>query len=114
MTDGSLTTYFESATSDGAWVGVDFGATRTITQIKFAPRKGHQGRMIGGKFQVSNTADFSGDVVDLYVITKAPKNGAITVQPVAPPAAGEAFRYVRYLAPDGSFGNIAESAFVGF
>jgi hypothetical protein len=107
-----LTTYFESSTADGAWVGVDFGSKKTITRIEFAPRKGHQGRMIGGKFQVSDTADFSGEVVDLYVISKAPKNGAITAQAVAP--TDEAFRYVRYLAPDGSFGNIAETAFIGF
>jgi hypothetical protein len=111
LVDGSMTTYFESADATDAWVGVDLGVERTITQIKFAPRKGYQGRMIGGRFQASNTADFSGAVSDLFVIAKAPKNGAITAQPVAP---GEAFRYVRYLAPDGSFGNIAETSFVGF
>lgn len=111
MVDGSMTTYFESADATGAWVGVDFGSPKTITHVKFAPRKGHQGRMIGGTFQVSNTADFSGEVVDLFVIKKAPKNNAMTAQAVAP---GEAFRYVRYLAPDGSFGNIAETSFIGF
>jgi hypothetical protein len=109
--DGSLSTYFESSAADGAWVGVDFGSAKTITQIKFAPRKGFQGRMIGGTFQVSDTADFSGKVVDLFVIKKAPKNGAITAQAVS---VGEAYRYVRYLAPNGTFGNIAETSFVGF
>ena len=110
MLDGSMTTYFESADASGAWVGVDFGEARTITQVTFAPRKGYQGRMIGGKFQVSDTPDFSGEVADLFVIKRAPKNNAITAQAVS--AAG-AYRYVRYLAPDGSFGNIAETSFIG-
>ncbi|MEA2734466.1 MAG: hypothetical protein QOE14_917, partial [Humisphaera sp.] len=109
--DGSLSTYFESSSADDAWVGVDFGSAKTITGIQFAPRKGYQGRMIGGRFQASNTADFSGAVTDLFVITRAPRSGAITAQTISP---GQAFRYVRYLAPDGSFGNIAETSFIGF
>jgi len=111
LLDGSVATYFQSAAANGAWVGVDFGKARTITGIKFAPRSGFESRMIGGTFQVSNTADFSSGVATLFVIKKAPKGGAITAQPVSP---GKAYRYVRYLAPNGSFGNIAETSFVGF
>jgi hypothetical protein len=111
LIDGSVNTYFESTAADGAWVGMDLGKARTITGIKFAPRKDFQARMIGGTFQVSNTADFSSGVQTLLVIKTAPKTGAMTAQGVSP---GKAFRYVRYLAPNGSFGNIAETSFVGF
>lgn len=110
VTDGSLDTYYQSTRATGAWVGLDFGSSRTITQISFAPRKGYEAKLVGGKFQASNDADFS-TVTDLYTVKSKPKNGKLTVQSVA---ATSAFRYVRYLAPDGTFGNIAETAFVGF
>ena len=66
--------------------------------------------MVGGKFQVSNSADFS-KVATLFTLTAVPAGGKLSAKPVAP---AQAFRYVRYLAPDGTFGDIAEIAFIGF
>ena len=66
--------------------------------------------MIGGKFQVSNTADFAKDTT-LFSITASPAGGKLSAKSVE---AAQAFRYVRYLAPDGTFGDIAEMVFIGF
>ncbi|HLL91065.1 MAG TPA: galactose oxidase-like domain-containing protein, partial [Tepidisphaeraceae bacterium] len=51
--DGSLSTFFDAPVSAGAWVGLDLGAARAVTQVRFAPRSSYPGRMVGGKFQAS-------------------------------------------------------------
>ena len=116
--DGNLNTFFDAPTANGNWVGLDLGTNRTITSITFAPRQyGYESRMVGGMFQVSNNASFStanGGVVDtLYTITTTPADGytTITIPPASSPGA---FRYVRYLAPNGSYGNIAEMQVSGY
>ena len=72
--DGSLSTFFDSPTGNGNYVGLDLGTAHTITQISYAPRAGWAQRMVGGIFQASNSADFSTGVVlgSLYQITTAP------------------------------------------
>jgi hypothetical protein len=65
---------------------------------------------VGGIFQGSNTADFSSGVVNLFIVTTAPVEGALTAQGISD--AGQ-YRYVRYLAPKGAYGNIAELEFDG-
>ncbi|HLL89444.1 MAG TPA: discoidin domain-containing protein, partial [Tepidisphaeraceae bacterium] len=106
--DGNLSTYFDApdASASTAWVGVDLGRATVVGQIKYAPRASYAGRMVGGKFQGSNTADFSSGVVDLTTtIAAAPPVGQLTTVAVSN---ASAFRYVRYLAPASSYGNIAE------
>jgi hypothetical protein len=106
--DGNnLSTFFDApdANANNAWVGLDLGSPQTIAVIKYAPRAGLASRMVGGKFQVSSSADFSSGVVDLVTITTAPSEGTLTSVGVSP---GGAYRYVRYLAPSGGYGNIAE------
>ncbi|MBX9624222.1 MAG: discoidin domain-containing protein, partial [Gemmataceae bacterium] len=103
--DGNLATYFDAPAAAGGWVGLDLGAARAISQIRFAPRAYASVRMVGGVFQASNTADFSSGVVTLHTVGAAPVEGARTAVAVAP--AGQ-YRYVRYLAPALSWGNIAE------
>jgi hypothetical protein len=80
LVDGNTATYFQSSKTTGAWAGLDLGGGHTITGIQFAPRNGgtYAAQMIGGKFQVSNTADFSSGVVDVYTIKAAPKSGKLT------------------------------------
>jgi hypothetical protein len=109
--DGKTATYFESTLPDGAWVSLDLGSAKTITQIKFAPRSGYGARLVGGKFQASNNANFSGEVVDLYTIKSEPRNHTLTSAAVKP---HKPYRYVRYVAPAGSYGSIAETAVIGF
>jgi hypothetical protein len=109
--DGDLNTFFDGPTANGCWLGLDFGegVRNVITQIKFCPRSGHEQRMIGGIFQGANKEDFS-DAVTLFTITSLPGSGTLTSVDVDNPTG---FRYVRYLSPDGSNGNIAELQFFG-
>jgi fibronectin type 3 domain-containing protein len=108
--DGNLNTYVDGATANGNWAGLDLGAPAATTTIQYAPRAQYNYRMVGGTFQGSSTADFSSGVVNLYTITVAPQVGMLTVVPIT--TAGT-FRYVRYLSPAGSFGNVAEVQFDG-
>jgi hypothetical protein len=107
--DGNLNTYFDGPANSGDTVGLDFGAAKTVTEIAYAPRSGFASRMFGGVFQGANSADFSG-AVNLYQITSTPAVGSLTT--VALTAAVQ-YRYVRYVAPGGSFGNVAELDFYG-
>jgi hypothetical protein len=88
--------------------GVTSGAA-PVDQVRFYPRAGRAKRMVGGKFQGSNTNATSG-FVDLATIAKTPSDrrwSEIRLANTQP------YRYVRYLAPDGSYGNVAEIEFWG-
>ncbi len=89
-TDGNLTAYFDGPTANGNWVGLDLGAATSVSQIQYAPRAGWTSRIVGSIFQASNTADFSGGVVNLYTVTTAPAAGTLTTvrTPAAPSATG--------------------------
>jgi N-acetylneuraminic acid mutarotase len=108
--DGNTSTYFNGPTSSGNWVGEDLGSPTVITQLQYYPRSGYASRMVGGIFQGSNVAGFSTGVVNLFTITKTPTYAGFSEQPIA---STTAFRYVRYLAPTGSYGNVAELEFDG-
>jgi autotransporter-associated beta strand protein len=109
--DGSLTTYFDAASANGAWVGYDLGAdsTQAIFKIRYAPRPTYSSRMVGGVFQGSNVADFS-TAKTLYTIKTAPADGVYTTQTITSTAA---YRYIRYLSPNNGSGNVAEVEFYG-
>ena len=109
-TDGDLTTFFDSAAANGNYVQLDLGSARAVTQIKYAPRANFAARMVGGVFQASNSATFATGVVTAYTITAAPAQGALTT---VTPATATAYRYWRYVAPAGSYGNIAEFQLFG-
>lgn len=114
--DGDLDTFFDAPQSDRdkAWVGLDLGSPRVITEIKYAPRNDpgvlFLKRMVGGKFQGSPSADFSAGVVDLFTISKRPTRGQLNRAPVE---VKTPFRYVRYLSPEEGCGNVAEVEFWG-
>jgi hypothetical protein len=113
--DGNLNTFFDAPTAGTTnspnWVGLDYGAATThrITAIAFAPRVGFESRMLGGVFQESNDATFSTGVVTLATITSTPADGVTTI--AVSGLAG--YRYVRYVAPPGGYGNIAEMQVFG-
>jgi len=109
--DGNLSSYFDAPAANGDWAGLDLKSQYNITQINYAPRPGWQGRMIGGVFQGSNDPTFTNGVVPLAVISTAPASGLYTSVEVTVPAT---FRYVRYLGPTGSYGNVGEIQFVGY
>jgi len=111
--DNDLTTFFDAPDpGNGDWVGLDFGlgVSNVITKINYCPRAGFESRMIGGVFQGANRPDFS-DAVTLGRVSAAPPAGVFTELIVTNPSA---FRYVRYLAPDASWGNVAELEFYGY
>lgn len=110
--DGSLDNYFDPLGPD-AWVGLDFGdgEKATLTGVRYCPRKNAAVRMVGGKFQGSDTPDFSSGAVDLFTIKSAPEDGILTTQAIKAP---KPFRYVRYIATEGErWCNIAELQFLG-
>ena len=108
--DGNLATYFDGPTPNGDTVGLAFSSSAVVNQIRYAPRPGWESRMIGGMFQASVGPSFLADVVNLYTIATAPVAGVFTTIPISVPAA---YKYVRYLAPNGSYGDVAELEFDG-
>lgn len=109
--DGDLNTFFDGPRANDCWLGLDFGegVRNVITQIKYCPRSNFEQRMIGGIFQGANKEDFS-DAVTLFTITTLPGSGTLTTVGVDNTSG---FRYVRYLSPEGSNGNVAEVQFFG-
>jgi hypothetical protein len=111
--DGSLGNFIDIGESGGGWAGLDLGSgvSAVITGVKYCPRKDFANAMVGGKFQASNTADFSGGVIDLYTIPSAPPEGVLTSRTVN---SGSAYRYVRYIQPNNNGWNTtAEVQFLG-
>jgi fibronectin type 3 domain-containing protein len=109
--DGNLNTYYDAADNNlSDWAGLDLGTARTITQISYAPRAGYEYRMVGGQFQVSNTANFSSGVVTLFTITSAPTAGQLTTVSVSAPGT---YRYIRYVGGT-QWVNIAEMQVFGY
>lgn len=66
----------------------------------------HREHMVGGRFQGANTPDFK-DAVDLYVIRNLPGMlfESVTIN------CNKTFRYLRYLSPKNSNGDISELEF---
>ena len=92
------------------WAGLDFGEPHVITEIAYCPRETMQSRLILGVFEGANNPDF-GDAIPIFVITETPNNNALTRKNIQ---TTKAFRYVRYVGPNDSRGNIAEIEFYGY
>lgn len=104
--DGNLDTFFDAPQNNAtAWVGIDLGDAKVITQIKYAPRAEFPERMVGGRFQGSNSPTFRGDQTELFSVAAEPAKGKLTSQEIRNT---KAFRYVRYVGPDGGSCNVAE------
>ena len=114
--DGAFSTFFDAPSRDGSWVGLDLGrgGASQVSLIVFGPRSEDgnttfPARMVGGRFQGANRADF-GDARDLLVVKETPPAGVLTGVAVSPSGS---FRYLRYLSPAGGSCNVAEVAFLG-
>jgi len=105
--DGNLATFFDSVTANGNWVGLDLANAKVITNVRYCPRSGYGSRMLNGIFQGANVANFS-DAVNLLTLTNTPPDATLTAQAITNTTA---FRYVRYLSPNSSYGDIAEAQF---
>ncbi|KTD85918.1 hypothetical protein UQ64_17640 [Paenibacillus etheri] len=104
--DGDTSTHFDAQNADGQYVGIDLGKSNesNIQVIRYFSRPDNEWRMIGGKFQGSNTSQSAG-FKDLYTIESKPSPGWTEVN-IADQAT--AYRYIRYLSPNGGYGNISE------
>ncbi|HEX9046463.1 MAG TPA: fibronectin type III domain-containing protein [Verrucomicrobiae bacterium] len=109
--DGNTNTYYDAVNGTGDWAGMDLGSNAVVLQIKYCPRAGFAGRMIGGQFQGANTSNFSSGVTTIFTVTTTPPDGAMTVQAVTN---ATSFRYLRYIGPAGGYCNVAEVEFWGF
>ena len=109
-TDGNLSTFFDGPTANGNVVGLDLGSAKAVSQIKYAPRSTYPGRMVGGSFQASNSAAFATGNVTVYTITSTPAAASLTTVTTG---TATAYRYWRYVSPNGSYGNVAEFQLFG-
>jgi autotransporter-associated beta strand protein len=112
--DNNVSTFVNSldANASTAWCGLDLGAgnSREARAVSFYPRSTLASRLVGGRFEGSNVADFSSGVTLLATITATPQEGAYTTLAINNPGV---FRYFRYLTPGGAFCNVAEVKFYG-
>jgi hypothetical protein len=105
-TDGDINTFYDYSQADGGYTGLDLGSAKVISKIRYYPRNNSVWRTVGGKFQGSNTSSSDG-FVDLYTITATQANAwnEVTISNLT------GYRWVRYLSPNGGYGNIAEMEF---
>lgn len=106
--DGDISNYFDGNV-DVVWSGLNLGKTVKITGIAYYPRPGLPDRMLGGRFQGSNVADFSSGVVTLATVSAIPPE-TWTCLPITNTSS---FAYVRYICDVGGHGNVAEVVFYG-
>ena len=101
--DGDVSTFYDYKNGDETFVGIDLGESTLVQALHYQPRTGQTNRMVGGRFEGSNESSVSG-YQTIHVIATEPSAAAqvINLDPAA------AYRYYRYLAPAGGYGNIAE------
>ena len=103
--DQNLSSFYDGHDATGDWAGLNLGSAVAPVQVRFAPRAGYEGRMVGGQFQVSSTATFSSDVHTIYTVTTKPTAGQLTTVAVGDVGA---YPYFRYIGPAGGECNVAE------
>ena len=109
--DGNTATFPDNSFS-GGWAGLDLGAGvfKNVTKIRYFPRVNLAGRMVGAKFQGSDSPTFSNRVFTLHEITSTPPAGWSVVTTIG---SSRGYQYLRILMADGSFNNVNEVEFYG-
>lgn len=104
--DGDPGTFFDYSQAGGGYTGLDLGRAQAIAQIRFVPRYGYFSRMVGGVFQGCTDGPDAG-CHQLAAVEWTPSADwhVLTVDDPTP------YRWVRYVGPDGGFGNVAEIEF---
>ncbi|ANY69083.1 hypothetical protein BBD42_23315 [Paenibacillus sp. BIHB 4019] len=107
--DGDVSTYYDFHHPSGAYVGIDLGEGNeaVVRKLRFHPRDKYPSRMVDGQFQGSNEGTNTGYLEDFYVVPPMTKDGWREEEINDPTA----YRYLRYAAPFGGWGNIAEIEF---
>ncbi len=108
--DGDLATFFDFAEPSGGYTGIDLGAghSAAVVAIRFVPRLGQIGRVVGGRFEGCATGPTSG-CTTLATVQSTP---ALGWNELAVSDSGR-YRWLRYVGPDNSFDDIAEIEFIG-
>ena len=108
MTPGSAAVQAASGGISGtAAVSVTSPASTPGTgSVSFFPRPTCANRMQGGQFQGSTDGV---NYTTLYTISSVPADGQWTSAPL--PSDPKIYRYLRYLSPNGGWGNVSEIAF---
>lgn len=100
---------YKSGMSDSPVLSGDYtigGGGAAVDKIRFYPRQGLSGRMIGGVFEGTNGDKDTGTYTQIYTITVVPPVAWSDVQvPLG------TYRYLRYRSPADSYGNVAEIEF---
>ena len=109
--DGNTATFPDTGYSNG-WAGLDLGTGnfKKVTKIRYFPRAGFPDRLVGAKFQGSDSPDFRNRVVTLHEVTSTPPNGWTVVTTIDSP---QGFQFLRILLPNGGYNNVSEVAFYG-
>jgi len=107
--DNDVETYHTYHEATSAVVAIDLGPGKAsvITSIRFYPRPGYEAKMVGGKFQGSIISELEG-YEDLHVIQDEPPPREFAMVRLLNT---NAFRWLRYVGPDGTFGDVTEIEF---
>ena len=110
--DGDLSTFIDAANGDGGYVGYDFGEGNKaqVKLIRYAPRDGYAGRVVGAEIRASNDADYMNNYDVLYTINEEPSTGELTDATIS---LTNSYRYVYYYSAPGGYCNLAEIEFYG-
>ncbi|HTF82806.1 MAG TPA: Ig-like domain-containing protein, partial [Cytophagales bacterium] len=102
--DKDTTSFFDGPNANSSWIGMDMGLSKNITGLRFIPREKNAKRMLNGRFQVANNATFTQGIINIDTINKVYEGEwhCITFEK------SYYNRYVRYISPEGGYGNIAE------
>ncbi|MGZ0657457.1 PA14 domain-containing protein [Coraliomargarita sp. W4R72] len=102
--DANADSYYDYKYADReSFLGFDHGESAVPTAIHYTPRARYAARMVGGRFEGSNESAYSGYEI-IFNISETPVEAAQTVSLNT----SKSYRYYRYVAPVGSYGNIAE------
>lgn len=99
--DQNVATFYDFSGADGGWTHASLESETAIAQIEYFPRSAYLSRHVGGRF-VGVTA--GGDEIPLAKINETPADD----WNVLGVASSEVVASVKYYAPDGGYGNIAE------
>ena len=107
--DGDPSTFFDFAEPSGGYTGIDLGAGRAspVAAIRFVPRNGQVGRMVGGRFEGCTDGPASG----CRMLATVKDEPVLGWNELAVADAGR-YRWLRYVGADGSSCDVAEIEFV--
>jgi len=107
--DNDFGTFHSYISTDHVIIGLDLGQGHksAITSVRFYPRPGYEASMVGGRFQGSNLNESAG-YEDLHIIQSTPPAFEYSMVQIS---ISKAFRWLRYVGPADTFGDVSEIEF---